>query len=1442
MQKTTEQLHIDDIHKRKARCEDNDTALADVLERDISTSFAGGNKFIYELLQNADDAASAQVPLDVEFKVYNTEGNKYLLFSHSGEHFSSSHVNKITSYANQREEEKSIDQNKIGYKGIGFKAVFTIAKSVVIFSRGYRFRFDSEFPQWQQCTSQQAYPWQVIPIVTDANDLPASLRDVMTNPLRVNFLLKLIPGSDIESALKFVTDNSRMLLFLRNIRSLKVVLSQQEQTTFEVVRDVNGICDIRKNGELSNSWAIKAYTIKIPATIKQVLLNMGRHACPDRLKQSDTLTISFAALMKEGRLCRLKNTRLYCYLPTQVSCELPYIINADFLLDPARAHLADNEFNQFLLGEFAYKQFEWLTDLAADEKYRLQVLNVLSGSRITSVSPEFNQHFTEKYKAAASKIAFVPGKVTGTYLRLKEAVIDDTAFYRKFPHLTPQMGIKRLVEPDLERMSLLRDLGVSMITFPDLLPHISRHAASDLSVQFQSQLLQYLYSIRTKDGIEKSLEKTPFIMAHNAALCCPDQLYLPTDDDITQFPGHQALLFLHPVLLTTLAKNQKIVSWLKNLGVKKADPLQFLRGYVFDQIKTQQITTDNVVALSRFAMQVARDHPLTTPDWSILQQLPVLADNSQLHDANALYLSDLLRPALPLQQHVHEPGLFISRQYCANIAGDNAEYELQSWRQFLIKIGVNHDIVFSPSNIAIDFGNAQLPFFREYLQFLKDKGQTAKTIQSYHKILNIVFSPLMSYLRNPEFSRFFLRRLLDQWHVVNAGYQSRYQTGNVNQYHLLDVTYLQYIFQKNKCLPGMDGLLHRSINLYDPAFISLCEYDRSFIVLDPNFDLTPEQFQFFMINPTLSFKQCINFLNNFPNDVEVACYAIIWRQLLLLEAGMSTENKSQLKRIKLMPNQNNELCRREDMSCFAIPGEATPLHADHWLKHFPGFSQLDMIRIAILFGVPVVGQQTRTLDFGNDDPVIEHRTQQLFMSPVVVGSPWTLLGVAVWLESHAHAKKPQAFWDDVAAKFAGLQFYEVNRLGYNLGNKIEFVSIPVYLEGQRFYYARGWRTPARLTKFLACLADYLGFSPDTIIKLERLLLVKDRRGYLEEWRLPLQASIQQHLPATGPSFVQAVPPDDAAEDDTDDIEQPLFREVSREDTSDDEFEEDESSVIDSYEVHTPPTDIRVRRTTPETTPMGKQSKKTSSSARQATPPDQPGVTLIEPTKFFKRFLQIPAARFTVKNVGQAKAKVSLELLNEVKQPRGPAVNASSGAAPDEAGTPPTSGGTRRQPGFFQPEPARALTQHDKDKIGRCGEELIYLRQRFRYETRYPDCEIVDKANGFQVVGQDQAGRPVNITVIWHNKDVKRDEDRDLTIVKLTNNNRVKRYVEVKATTTNKCLFNWTANEIALAKRKGDRYKIFHIRSISDDPTICKIKDPVAKLEDELQIAGYTISF
>lgn len=256
--------HIQGIFQERTQGKRNAITLANALQKDIRTGFNGEHKFIFELLQNADDAVNHdQVQNNILFFLKDD----LLIVSHAGKHFTEEDVEKICDYAQQQYKDKSADESKIGYKGVGFKAVFSIADCAYIISAGYSFKFDRFDSCWQEQFGNNPVPWPVTPIWCEQQDLPQPIPVLIKKLVnRVNFIFKLQNPEDINQDLEFLSKNSRVLLFLKHITEIKIVINKQAINLSKIKEDSGLIC-LKKDTQPTSYWIIREFRLKIPEKI-----------------------------------------------------------------------------------------------------------------------------------------------------------------------------------------------------------------------------------------------------------------------------------------------------------------------------------------------------------------------------------------------------------------------------------------------------------------------------------------------------------------------------------------------------------------------------------------------------------------------------------------------------------------------------------------------------------------------------------------------------------------------------------------------------------------------------------------------------------------------------------------------------------------------------------------------------------------------------------------------------------------------------------------------------------------------------------------------------------------------------------------------------------------------------------------------------------------------
>lgn len=234
--------------------------------------YSSKQRMIFELLQNADDAPGKE---KVEFHI--DINGPYFFVMHDGAPFNKDDVEAITSAA---ESTKRGDNKKTGYKGIGFKSVFTDSTEVWINSGGYRFAFQrnnnlfdnfddfyfsseryKKYPEFVEedklkfrnqrlrFNGSTDIPWQVIPLWHD--QLPSEFNNSNFNNFNnpVQFALNIGESNiaEYKIAIDNITKRPQFLLFLRNTSKFRApkngvtVLRRDIGETIEIIKSQKGV-------------------------------------------------------------------------------------------------------------------------------------------------------------------------------------------------------------------------------------------------------------------------------------------------------------------------------------------------------------------------------------------------------------------------------------------------------------------------------------------------------------------------------------------------------------------------------------------------------------------------------------------------------------------------------------------------------------------------------------------------------------------------------------------------------------------------------------------------------------------------------------------------------------------------------------------------------------------------------------------------------------------------------------------------------------------------------------------------------------------------------------------------------------------------------------------------------------------------------------------------
>ena len=254
-----------------------------------------------ELLQNADDAGATEASVRIE--------NRTFIFTHNGEDFTEEHFASLCrfGYSNKRA------LHTIGFRGIGFKSIFSLGDTVELFTPTLSVSFHQQRftePRWVDSACGEDGRTQVRVAISDEHR-----------------------QREVEKNLMEWRKSPVSLLFFQHIRRLWI-------------GDHEVFWSCRGPGPVPETEWMTLYTDPDQAFL---LARSGAEPFPvDALAEIRQERLLGTEQETDFPPCRVEivlgaKGRLYVVLPTGVETSLPFACNAPFIQDPARIKLKDPE-------------------------------------------------------------------------------------------------------------------------------------------------------------------------------------------------------------------------------------------------------------------------------------------------------------------------------------------------------------------------------------------------------------------------------------------------------------------------------------------------------------------------------------------------------------------------------------------------------------------------------------------------------------------------------------------------------------------------------------------------------------------------------------------------------------------------------------------------------------------------------------------------------------------------------------------------------------------------------------------------------------------------------------------------------------------------------------------------------------------------------------------
>lgn len=296
--------------------------------------------FIFELLQNAEDAGATRV-------LFSLFADR-LEVTHDGRFFDEADVRGVCGVG---EGTKSEDLTQIGKFGIGFKSVYAYTTTPEIHSGGEGFRIENYVRPYAELSKTVDDPWTtlfVFPFNTD----------------------KITPETACEEIGNRLHDlSARTLLFLRSINEIEYVLPDSTGGVYlreEIVRGPARQVSVigQNNGEdEEENWLIFERPVPVPENLETVRVEVSFLLAATEDKNGKSVE----------RIVKANDSSLVVYFPTEKETRFGFLIQGPYRTTPSRDNIPkDDEWNKTLVEETA--------ELIGDALSKIKDLDLLSVS------------------------------------------------------------------------------------------------------------------------------------------------------------------------------------------------------------------------------------------------------------------------------------------------------------------------------------------------------------------------------------------------------------------------------------------------------------------------------------------------------------------------------------------------------------------------------------------------------------------------------------------------------------------------------------------------------------------------------------------------------------------------------------------------------------------------------------------------------------------------------------------------------------------------------------------------------------------------------------------------------------------------------------------------------------------------------------------------------
>jgi hypothetical protein len=1103
---------IDDLQNENSTFSSQRQAemVANLLDTVSSDIYSESQRFVFELIQNADDAAK-----DTDNEVHFDFLPNCLIVSHNGKSFDE---NDIISLTGAGASTKRADPTKTGYKGIGFKSVFGKSERVTIFSDGYQFRFD-------KAEHKIKLPWQIIPLWSEPKDLSIEVQaSIAKRTFAVSTILEIKKAELLQNDLNDLLKNGQILLFLRRVS--KISVSKNGEGVYCIEKKVTNKqavfneVTLLKDGKEISSWITKTFdSIPVPEKTKMELRQDEK--TPEKLRESEITEISFAAKIDGQKIKPLKKDEslIFTYLPTKVSdFEFPFLVNGSFITNAAREGLhQDRIWNQWLFELIAEKILDWLVSLSAS-KFKFQLLHLLP-HKFNNAQNELKKCFDGSFSGHCPNKAFIITE--GESIKKPSEVVLDKTGLSIQEFIDPKSIIeflkteKKLTYSDdcflnskVEESNKLKSIGVETFELENFETFfISKSFTNRHQVSENFNLIKYFNdkSDNDKQGIWfQTLKTLPFIFNEKELLFNPSNgICFPTGVNSTELGD---IPIIHPDVFDKIQKDKPVYAWLKTLGVKEPSQVAFVTNVIIPNLKkTDFINDSNFLQITHYLFRLFKENLLDEEMLESLRELKLKTKKPDLtfKEAQYCFLSNKYQPQLKIEGLINEVP-YVSEEY---LFSGSSELE---WNLFFRAIKVKDRV-----EIEVINKNNSLPTLRN----LTAQGWVDKCAQKAgetpgafgfgdHNIISDLRIPsfLNTVSLNYDYSKLFWENLINGNSISEVISTAKFYYGvgyGTNSYSVRVENYFPWFIKNKNCIPTTTEQILKPENVFvnDKEIKQIAgNYLPVFEYEEP---LPDDWKEFLQLKSKLELSDYLSILTKIAEQIEkddskikipLRRIGLIYNKLSALLPDMTEINKQFISKWAL---QNKLLCANgkfepaNDLKWITVEGFSTeseklkiiqlPENSNKSLETFK--------ELISLLQVQSIDKFIPTFDSPFPDNSIKNKLELIL--PYYVA----LIEKKKIEDSHQEFERLYSILNTTT-------FFTANeiKLSFNYQSEtFDGPSLTVFKEENKFYFKGKWRserTLLSLIKELSILLGVVGLNEEL-----RFLLLESEKNEIQEWLL-----------------------------------------------------------------------------------------------------------------------------------------------------------------------------------------------------------------------------------------------------------------------------------------------------------------------------------------------------